>query len=209
MAPQARLEPKDQYVALLAGIQKREREVLFCSDDERNRRRNSYNWSIKDVSEKLLGKWSRLYSGFMRRKALTASEIDMLLVSANDLVPAYAYINSLAPPLYAEHENEARRLTTACVECYRWLSTLNNLSEKQLETFQTIDELLTVRAHVLMSAHLWRADQIELEEIMQVIDLDVTKRHGHLIPGEAVEFGDGWLIDRSAELCQQQQRVIA
>jgi hypothetical protein len=205
---QQRLEPKDRYVALLAGMQKREKEILFCSDDERNKRRNAYNRSIKDVSDPLFNRWSRLYGGFMRRSALTESEIELLSSSANELIPAYHYINSLVPPLYAEQEIEVRRLTTVSVECYRWLSTFKHLNESRLELFQTIDELLYCRAYVLMSGHLWREDQVELDEIIQVIDLDVTKKHGHLIAGEEVEFGDGWLIDRSAALCQQQQRVI-
>lgn len=206
---QKRLEPKYQYVELLVGIQKREREILFCSDNERNKRRNAYNKNLRDVADPMFSRWSRLYSGFIRRSQLTTSEVNMLSSSGNDLLPAYAYINSLPPPLYAEQEIEVRRLTTVFVQYYKWLSKLK-LNEDQLSIFQTIDELLQVRAHTIMSAHLWREDKVELEEIFQVIDLEISRTHGHLVPGERVEVCDGWIIDRSAEQCQQQhQSVIA
>lgn len=114
----------------------------------------------------------------------------------NVFVEVYTQIVSCPPPLWADYEQEARRITPALIQYYNWLASLPRLTPARLQVFERIDALLRARFFSINLACLFAEDKQEIEAIAAVLHLELIRTHCVLSLTEEVTWRDGWYTDR-------------
>ena len=118
-----------------------------------------------------------------------------LLNAIHVFLEIYTIIVSCPAPRWADHEQEARRLTQALIQYYNLLATNRKLTAEQLRLFEKIDALLRARFFSINLSCLFAEDKEEIEAIGATVNIDFTRSHYVLTAGQAT-YGDGWYIDR-------------
>lgn len=195
------MKPLDLYPYLLKNIAKREAEIANLRKESQDKRRTDELYSIKRSGDNVIDRFdSALERLRLHREGtirLSDGDIDRegyaLESHGKALIACYKAIVSYRPPLWAEHEIEVRRLTSALIRYYNWLAEQANLSPKDLAIFQEIDDLLRLRLHGITLGCLWPDDKIEIEAIAAVLNIEITKTHiPYFVPNERAVSMDGW-----------------
>jgi hypothetical protein len=140
----------------------------------------------------LMKTWARA----LERSANDEQAAAFLDTYAKVFADVYEIIVSCHPPLLADLEQEARRLTQALIQYYNRLATLPHLTAERLQVFEKIDALLRSRFFSINLNCLFEDDKREIAAIAEALNIEITRSHYVLSLEREVTRQDGWYTDR-------------
>lgn len=180
-------QPLDLYAHTLRGIAQRELEIGKLILSKREERRTKDYFTIERNGQLAVERFEQ---------AMRHTNSDQGFIIAEQhigmFVGLYELFMSSGRLLWAEHDQEASRLTPALLQYYSWLATLPHLTEDRLQVFQRIDDVLRMRVRYLTASALSCTGKAELENIAETLNIELVKRYTRLIPGEVAVYHDGW-----------------